>query len=143
MLKLLERSQWLSLADQLPVFEFFSLVLTEGGRQAFHNRLGPGVDDSLNAFLLQAREHGQRGQAGLTHFLNFFREGGSEVSGTWIPITVVRSGSSIHGAKGLEAPIVYLPDMLRPTLPSGSLVQAPTGMCQPSDNLCLLIRLSK
>ena len=38
-------SQWLSLADQLPVFEFFSLVLTEGGRQAFHSGLGPAVDD--------------------------------------------------------------------------------------------------
>ena len=63
-------SQWLSLADQLPVFEFFSLVLTEGGRQAFHNRQRT-VDDSLNAFLFQAREHGQQGQATHTLFAFF------------------------------------------------------------------------
>ena len=125
-------SRWLGLADQLPVFEFFSLVLTEGGRKAFHSRLGPAVDDSLNAFLLQAREHGQQGQAGLTHFLNFFRQGGSEVKrdmdtdhGGQIRVM------SIHGAKGLEAPIVYLPDMLRPIHPSGSLVQALTGLYWP------------
>ena len=125
--------RWLGLADQLPVFEFFSLVLTEGGRQAFHSRLGPAVDDSLNAFLLQTREHGQHGQAGLTHFLNFFRQGGSEVKRD---MDTEHGGQirvmSIHGAKGLEAPIVYLPDMLRPTHPSSSLVQTPTGLYWPS-----------
>ena len=126
-------ARWLSLADQLPVFEFFSVVLTEGGRRAFHRRLGPAVDDSLNAFLLQARDHGRQGQAGLSHFLNFFRQGGSEIKrdmdmhdGGQVRVM------SVHGAKGLEAPIVYLPDMLRANQPSDSLVQTPHGLYWPS-----------
>ena len=125
--------RWLGLADQLPVFEFFSVVLTEGGRQAFHQRLGPAVDDSLNAFLLQAREHGQQGQGGLSHFLNFFRQGGSEIKRD---MDMQDAGQvrvmSVHGAKGLEAPIVYLPDMLRATQPSDSLVQGASGLFWPS-----------
>ncbi len=126
-------NRWLGLADQLPVFEFFSVVLTEGGRQAFHRRLGPAVDDSLNAFLLQAREHGQQGQAGLSHFLTFFRQGGSEIKRD---MDMHEGGQirvmSVHGAKGLEAPIVYLPDMLRSTQPSDSLVQGASGLYWPS-----------
>lgn len=126
-------NRWLGLADQLPVFEFFSVVLTEGGRQAFHRRLGPAVDDSLNAFLLQAREHGQQGQGGLSHFLTFFRQGGSEIKRD---MDMQDAGQvrvmSVHGAKGLEAPIVYLPDMLRATQPSDSLVQAASGLFWPS-----------
>ena len=126
-------NRWLGLADQLPVFEFFSVVLTAGGRQAFHRRLGPAVDDSLNAFLLQAREHGQQGQGGLSHFLNFFRQGGSEIKRD---MDMQDAGQvrvmSVHGAKGLEAPIVYLPDMLRATQPSDSLVQGASGLFWPS-----------
>ena len=126
-------ARWLALADQLPVFEFFSVVLTEGGRRAFHRRLGPAVDDSLNAFLLQARDHGQQGQAGLSHFLNVFRQGGSEIKRD---MDMHEGGQvrvmSVHGAKGLEAPVVYLPDMLRASQPSDSLVRASGGLYWPS-----------
>ena len=56
------------LSQNLPVFEFFSTILAQGGRAAFHRRLGHAVDESLDAFLLRARDHGQHGQPGLSHF---------------------------------------------------------------------------
>jgi ATP-dependent helicase/nuclease subunit A len=71
--------KWRQLSQQLPVFEFFSVVLSQGGRKTFHCRLGHAVDESLDAFLQRARDHGQTGQPGLSHFLYAFRQGNSEV----------------------------------------------------------------
>ena len=51
------------LSQNLPVFEFFSTILAQGGRAAFHRRLGHAVDESLDAFLLRARDHSQHGPA--------------------------------------------------------------------------------
>ena len=106
------------LSQNLPVFEFFSTILAQGGRAAFHRRLGHAVDESLDAFLLRARDHGQHGQPGLSHFLYAFRQGNSEVKRDMdtAGINEVRV-MTIHGAKGLEAPIVYLPDMLTARIP--------------------------
>ncbi len=120
--------RWRAMADQLPVFEFYSAVLTNGGRDAFHHRFGAVIDDSLNAFLLNAREHGKAGASGLSHFLDEFRQGGGDMkrdmdakAGTEIRIM------TIHGAKGLEAPVVYLPDMLVSRKPVDRLVMTEKG----------------
>ncbi len=125
--------QWRQLSQQLPVFEFFSVVLSQGGRKAFHCRLGHAVDESLDAFLQRARDHGQTGQPGLSHFLNSFRQGNSEVKRDMdsAGAGVVRV-MTIHGAKGLEAPIVYLPDMLSARMPSDSLVTTEEAVYWPA-----------
>jgi len=124
---------WQQLSQQLPPFEFFSLVLSSGGRRAFHRRLGHAVDDSLDAFLLRAREHGNQQRPGLLHFVSAFRQGDSIIKRD---LDTKAGGAvrvmSIHGAKGLEAPIVYLPDMLRATLPSRAVIAAPRGVFWPA-----------
>ena len=128
--KLLE---WRQLSQNLPVFEFFSTVLSQGGRAAFHRRLGHAVDESLDAFLLRARDHGQNAQPGLSHFLHAFRQGNSEVKRDMdtAGANEVRV-MTIHGAKGLEAPIVYLPDMLTGRTPSDSLVMTEEAVYWPA-----------
>ena len=124
---------WRQLSQNLPVFEFFSTVLSQGGRQAFHRRLGHAVDESLDAFLLRARDHGQNAQPGLSHFLHAFRQGNSEVKRDMdtAGANEVRV-MTIHGAKGLEAPIVYLPDMLTGRTPSDSLVMTEEAVYWPA-----------
>jgi ATP-dependent helicase/nuclease subunit A len=125
--------KWRQLSQQLPVFEFFSVVLSQGGRKTFHCRLGHAVDESLDAFLQRARDHGQTGQPGLSHFLYAFRQGNSEVKRDMdsAGAEVVRV-MTIHGAKGLEAPIVYLPDMLNARMPSDSLVSTEEAVYWPA-----------
>ena len=124
---------WRQLSQNLPVFEFFSTVLSQGGRAAFHRRLGHAVDESLDAFLLRARDHGQNAQPGLSHFLHAFRQGNSEVKRDMdtAGANEVRV-MTIHGAKGLEAPIVYLPDMLTGRTPSDSLVMTEEAVYWPA-----------
>ena len=107
---------WQRLSDTVPLYEFWSAVLNQGGREALYRRLGGAIDDSLNVFLQKARDFGQTGRTGLYHFLLSFRQSGGEIKRDFD----ARSQNevrvmSMHGAKGLQAPVVFLPDTLRQT----------------------------
>ena len=106
-------SYFRAVADKLSVFSFFSTVLGEC-RQAFRTRLGSAVDEALDHFLALAQSFGNGGGVSLTEFLALVRGSGGEVrrdmdAAAANEIRVM----TIHGAKGLEAPLVVLPDMLR------------------------------
>ncbi|MBL6622933.1 MAG: double-strand break repair helicase AddA [Alphaproteobacteria bacterium] len=107
---------WLDLAGQTEPFDFFARVLdAAGGRRQFSTRLGRAVDETLNSFLQMAADYSRSGQSGLGHFLRAFRDAKAEIKreldeSKEDQIRVM----TMHGAKGLEAPIIYLPDMLRP-----------------------------
>ena len=102
---------WRSRLDFERPYEFFASVLyAEGGLRAFHARFGSEVDDLFAEFLDLALEHEQSENPSLQGFLASMRA--REVT-----ITRELSGSSagvrvmtVHGAKGLEAPIVILAD---------------------------------
>jgi ATP-dependent helicase/nuclease subunit A len=106
-------ARWQNRAKYESVFGFFSFVLVDGGRQKFRDRLGRAVDESLDHFLNLAQNFALGGGVSLLEFQTIIRSSGGEVkrdmdaSGT----DEVRI-MTIHGAKGLEAPIVILPDML-------------------------------
>ncbi|MGC6452292.1 MAG: double-strand break repair helicase AddA [Candidatus Puniceispirillaceae bacterium] len=102
------------LAEGQSVFAFYSSVLIET-RQDFRRRLGAAVDETLDHFLTLAQEFGTAGGVSLTHFLAQLRGSGGEVRRDMDSdgIDQVRV-MTIHGAKGLEAPVVVLPDMLKP-----------------------------
>jgi len=119
---------WQKQAELLPLFEFWSLVLNQGGREAFYQRLGGTIDDSLNVFLQKARDFGQTGKTGLYHFLASFRQSGGEIKRDFDArnrneVRVM----TIHGAKGLQAPIIFLPDTLRDVSNPDQIVNTQTG----------------
>ena len=107
---------WRDRADWQNPFDFFShILIAEGGRKAFYQRLGSGVIDTLDVFLSLARDHGQQGGTGLQGFLRQIRDTDLELKRDMADLRDdhVRV-MTIHGAKGLEAPILILPDMLKP-----------------------------
>lgn len=121
--------EWCNMVDKGSVFSFYSNVLVDGGRDKFRARLGSSVDESLDHFLSVAQSYGESGGVSLTAFLAAVRAGGGEVkrdmdAGNVDEVRVM----TIHGAKGLEAPIVILPDMLRHSAPHSSLT---TGEDKP------------
>jgi ATP-dependent helicase/nuclease subunit A len=103
--------EWLRRADFMPPFELFTWILgADGGRRRILERLGPEALDPLEAFLGQALAYEQGHPASLRGFLAWFRLGAGELKrDPEAPGDRVRV-STVHGAKGLEAPIVILAD---------------------------------
>jgi ATP-dependent helicase/nuclease subunit A len=103
---------WLDRADFAPPYEFFARIVEgEGGRRLFRARLGPEADDPIDEFLDAALDHQRRAAPSLEGFLAWLERGEDEIKrdhdgGARDEVRVM----TVHGAKGLEAPIVFLPD---------------------------------
>ncbi len=98
-------------ADYLRPYDLINRILTRhGGRVALLARLGPEAEDGIDALLTQALAYERNEVPGLTGFLEWIETDDlevkrqSEARGRKIRVMTV------HGAKGLEAPIVILPD---------------------------------
>ncbi|MCI4679745.1 double-strand break repair helicase AddA [Rhodoblastus acidophilus] len=100
------------LGRALPPFAFFARLLGPlGARRAFLSRLGPEAGDALDEFLNLAFAHERARAPSLAAFLG-------EVAGLDVSIkrdmdltsSFVRV-MTVHAAKGLEAKIVFLPDV--------------------------------
>jgi ATP-dependent helicase/nuclease subunit A len=108
----LERlTRWRGAALCQRPFDFYAGVLgRDGGRRAFLARLGPEAADAISEFMTLARTYEQWEAASLPGFLAFLRRGGAEVKrdmeGGRDEVRVM----TVHGAKGLEAPLVILAD---------------------------------
>lgn len=102
----------LSEADLCSVYEFYSWVLIYGkARCNFLSRLGHEVEDVLDEFLTQAFHYDQEHSGSLQGFISFMNRYHQEIKRDTSDATSnqVRI-MTIHGAKGLQAPIVILPD---------------------------------
>ncbi|HWA18805.1 MAG TPA: UvrD-helicase domain-containing protein, partial [Devosia sp.] len=102
---------WRNRLDFERPFNFYSTVLyQEGGLKKFRARLGSEIDDVMAEFLQLALQHEQSAQPSLLGFIAELRS--REVT---IKRELAEGGSgvrvmTVHGAKGLEAPIVILAD---------------------------------
>lgn len=127
--------QILTFSRHYAPYEFYARVLDMNGdtprsmRERVHARLGIEAKDVLEAFLARALAHQRRGAPSLQHFLQAFQEDDQDIK------REMESGSgevrvmTVHGAKGLEAPVVILPDTTQvPSARSGSgLFQSENG----------------
>ncbi len=103
--------RWRGIADQSPPFEFYAHVLDrDGGRKQLIERLGPEAIETITEFLNLAVQFDEAETPSLTGFLEWLRTGTREVKRDMEHGRDEVRVLTIHGAKGLEAPIVFLPD---------------------------------
>ncbi|PTW62752.1 DNA helicase/exodeoxyribonuclease V subunit A [Breoghania corrubedonensis] len=102
---------WRARADFVPPYEFYARILgADGGRRRMRERLGQEVDDVLDEFLNLALDYERTGVPGLEGFLAWLTAAPTqikrEMEGAGGAVRIM----TVHGAKGLEAPIVFLVD---------------------------------
>ncbi len=110
-----ELAGYLARADFMPPFEFYADALGRGrGREKLLARLGPDADDPLTVFLDLALAFERAHPPSLEGFLHWLERGAVEVKRDLEhgPADAVRV-MTVHGAKGLQAPVVFLPDTLQ------------------------------
>lgn len=99
------------LAREVPVHDFYARVLGPfGGRKRFLARLGSEASDILDEFLSFALEHETTGLPGLTAFLATLEMESPEVKREQDKGRGEVRIMTVHAAKGLEAPVVFLVD---------------------------------
>jgi ATP-dependent helicase/nuclease subunit A len=114
----------LARADFTPPYELYAEILgAAGGRRTILERLGPEAADPLAEFLSLALAYEREHVPSLQGFLHWLMAGDSEVKRDFgaRPRDEVRV-LTVHGAKGLEAPIVFLPDTMQVPNPPSSLM---------------------
>ncbi len=116
-------------------FAFYAWLLGgDGGRLRILRRLGHEANDALDEFLELALGYERKAPASLQGFMAWLRAADTEVKRDMeISRDEVRV-MTVHGAKGLEAPVVFLVDTT--TSPSDTtrlkLIRMPQGNAQPS-----------
>ncbi|MDO8290566.1 MAG: double-strand break repair helicase AddA [Parvibaculum sp.] len=104
-------SDFLDRADFEPPYEFFAHVLGEaGGRRKLLARLGSDANDPVDEFLNLALTYERDHAASMQGFLHWVSEGSAEIKRDMDKGRNEVRIMTVHGAKGLEADIVFMPD---------------------------------
>lgn len=107
-----ELEQFLQWADVLAPYSFFTRILDGGARAQIIAALGAQAIDPLEEFLTICLAYERTQPGTLRHFLKWFITGGSEIKRDMDAASGVRI-ATVHGSKGLEAPVVFLIDTAR------------------------------
>src|SRR6185312_1140378 len=86
----------------------------ERGRQRFLARLGHEADDALDEFLNRALDYERRETPSLQGFIAWLRAARTDIKRDMEVTRDEVRVMTVHGAKGLEAPIVILADTTTP-----------------------------
>jgi ATP-dependent helicase/nuclease subunit A len=117
-------------SKQQSPFGFYARLLGSGGRQKFLSRLGVEANDALDEFLNLALAYETRETPSLQGFVHWLRTASTEVKRDMeIARDEVRV-MTVHGAKGLEAPVVILADTT--TEPAGPQMHHPKLFSLPA-----------
>ncbi|MGD0193019.1 MAG: double-strand break repair helicase AddA, partial [Rhizomicrobium sp.] len=107
-------------ADYAPPFEFYSHVLgARGMRKRMLSRLGAEANDAIDEFLALALGYEALHTPSLEGFLHWLERGDAEVKRDMERGRDEVRVMTVHGAKGLEADIVVLPDTTATPLSPG------------------------
>lgn len=105
-------------AQNCTPFSFYAELLgAHGGRKAFVSRLGHEANDALDEFLNLALDYEKRETPSLQGFTAWLRTASATVKRDMEMARDEVRVMTVHGAKGLEAPLVILADTT--TLPAG------------------------
>ncbi len=131
--------RWRARAGIVPPFELYAQLLDgEGMRERMLARLGAEAADAIDELLNLALAYDDGAAPSLQGFLGWLRQGPREVKRDMEQGRDEVRVMTVHGAKGLEAPIVFLPDTCSTASGrrAGSLlrlesVERPVGMPAP------------
>ncbi len=104
-------SEMLALADYAPPFEFYCHALSaRGAREKLLARLGNEAADAIDEFLSLTLAYERGATPSLQGFLDWLEQGATEIKRDMERGRDEVRVMTVHGAKGLEADIVFLPD---------------------------------
>ncbi|MGZ5896262.1 MAG: double-strand break repair helicase AddA [Xanthobacteraceae bacterium] len=108
------------------------LLKTGGARKAFLARLGAEANDALDEFLNLALDYERREVPSLQGFVAWLRSASAEIKRDMEMVRDEVRVMTVHGAKGLEAPVVILTDTTSP--PAGPTLFQPRLFSLPAQN---------
>lgn len=117
-------SELLRLTDHLSPHELYAHVLGPlGGRRLLSRRLGLDAVDAIDEFMALTLAYEAGHTPSLQGFLHWIEDSAAEVKrdldqGGGNAVRIM----TVHGAKGLQAPIVFLPDTLQAPIKGPSLL---------------------
>ncbi|MEQ1755368.1 MAG: double-strand break repair helicase AddA [Micropepsaceae bacterium] len=100
-----------SMADHVQPFEFYSTILSaNGGWHKMMTRLGHDAADPIEEFMNAALDFGRINTPSLEAFLHSIEQAETEIKRDQDRGDGAVRVLTVHGSKGLEAPVVILPD---------------------------------
>ena len=132
-------STWLRDADRTAPYDFFTARLaTENGRRALLARQGPEAEEPVDEFLTLCLAYETTYAPSLQSYLHWFQHSAGTISrAADSPRNEVRI-MTVHSAKGLEAPVVFLADAARKVSKKNDFLWVPpptdSGRNTPPEN---------
>ncbi len=115
--------------DFLRPYDLIERILTRhDGRRKLLGRLGAEAEDGINALLSQALAYERTDIPSLTGFLVWMQTDDLEIKRQMSGVGNMIRVMTVHGSKGLEAPIVILPDTGKRQAPRDAEIMVAEGV---------------